>query len=375
MGLMRFLLAIAVVISHSDLSSAPFALIPGYLAVEVFFSISGFYMSLILTEKYRDRTMFYVNRFLRLYPVYLVVSVATWAWFVFVWMYLGKLPANSWIDAYEHMSWWQVVLLMIGNWTMVGLDIPTLFHFKADAGFMFFHFSLPGDAPDGAKWVGEFSTIGQAWSIGVEIWFYLVAPFLIALRSRWIVLVGVASVLLKSVMIKFGLQTYFFFPAQLCFFMAGILLHRAYVTSSFGKLDRRIAYGVLTVVVILFVFFNRIPQPTANYVVYAACIPAIPVLFDLTRNNHFDMTLGNLSYPLYIVHVLIIGIAFNILHHANVKINDDLIMLAIVIVVIFVSMILYLVIEKPVDEIRQRRAGSVRQHTGRMRLESSQRVL
>src|SRR5258705_9507951 len=109
MGLMRFLLAMAVVVGHmaSSMDTA-YALIPGTLAVEVFFSISGFYMSLILTGKYHDRTTFYVNRFLRLYPVYLIVSVATWLWFLFIWMYLGKLPTNSWINAYEHMSWWQV---------------------------------------------------------------------------------------------------------------------------------------------------------------------------------------------------------------------------------------------------------------------------
>ncbi len=80
MGLMRFLLAMAVVVTHIGPDAADFALIPANLAVEVFFAISGFYMSLILTAKYQDRTTFYVNRFLRLYPVYLIVSIATWAW-------------------------------------------------------------------------------------------------------------------------------------------------------------------------------------------------------------------------------------------------------------------------------------------------------
>src|SRR5262245_39940720 len=117
MGLMRFLLAMAVVVGHIGPSASDFALLPGNLAVEVFFSISGFYMSLILTGKYHDRTTFYVNRFLRLYPVYLIVSVATWAWLLFVWMYLGKFPTNSWTDAYEQMSRWQVILLVISNWS------------------------------------------------------------------------------------------------------------------------------------------------------------------------------------------------------------------------------------------------------------------
>src|SRR5437773_752467 len=98
------------------------------------------------------------------------------------------------------------------------------------------------------------------------------------------------------------------FPLRksLDFFLAGILLHRAYVKNSFGKLDQRIGYGILAVVVALLVFFDRLPTPTAAYVIYTACIPAIPALFDLTRKSRFDSALGNLSYPIYIVHMLII---------------------------------------------------------------------
>ena len=322
----------------------------------MFFAISGFYMSLILTSKYHDRTTFYVNRFLRLYPTYLIVCVATWLWFLFEWTYLCKLPTNSWIDPYEHMSWWQIASLVISNWTMVGLDIPSLFHFKGDVGFLFFHFPQAGDAPDGAKWAGEFRTIGQAWSIGVEIWFYLIAPFLIVLCTRWIVLIGLTSVALKSVMVYFGLLTYFFFPPQICFFIAGALLYRAYAANLSGKLGRRIEYGVLTMVVTLIVFFDRLPQPAANYVIYATLIPSIPILFDLTRKSRFDIALGNLSYPIYIIHMLMISMALAILHQTNAQTNGSVVASIIIAAVVVASMALSLIVEKPVDEIRQRRA-------------------
>jgi peptidoglycan/LPS O-acetylase OafA/YrhL len=256
------------------------------------------------------------------------------------------------------MSWWQIASLVISNWTMFGLDIPSLFHFKGDVGFLFFHFPQPADAPDGAKWVGEFRTIGQAWSIGVEIWFYLIAPFLIVLPTRWIVLIGLTSVALKSVMMNFGLLTYFFFPAELYFFIVGTLLYRAYAANLFGKLDRRIEYGVLTLVVTLMVFFDRLPQTAAIYVIYATSIPSIPILFDLTRKSRFDIALGNLSYPIYIVHMLIISVAFAILHHTNAKINGSVIASIVIVAVLVASMALYLVVEKPVDEMRQRLAGA-----------------
>jgi peptidoglycan/LPS O-acetylase OafA/YrhL len=252
------------------------------------------------------------------------------------------------------MSWWQVASFVVSNWTMVGLDIESLFYFKADAGFFF----LP-EVANGASWAGDFHTIGQAWSIGVEIWFYLLAPFLVALRSRWIVLIGLASIVLKSVMPTWD-GAYFFFPAQLCFFIAGMLLHRAYVTKSFGKLDRRIGYAALTLVMTLLVFYDWLPKPTAAYVIFAALIPAIPILFDLTRKSRFDIALGNLSYPVYIVHPLIISLVFSMLHNTNVKINEDAIALTIIMAVLVASMILYFVIERPVDEIRQRLAAGVR---------------
>jgi peptidoglycan/LPS O-acetylase OafA/YrhL len=359
MGLMRFLLATAVVVNHitfMDPDAANIPLIPGTTAVEVFFSISGFYMSLILTGKYHDCRTFYVNRFLRLYPVYLTVTLATWAWFLFVWRYLGKQPTNDWIDAYQHMSWWQVALLVASNWTMVGQDIATSFFFNPDEGFSFFLFSHHAGPTHGAR----FLTIYPAWSIGLEIWFYLIAPFLVPLRSRWIVLIGVVSITLNSVMAKFGLQTYTFFPSQLFFFMAGMLLHRAYVAKSLENVDRRIAFGALIIVVALFLSFDRLPKPIhTEYVIYATLIPAIPLLFALTGKNRIDIALGNLSYPIYIVHVLIINVADNLLHHVNVKWNVEIAFIIIVAVVV-TSMILYVVIEKPVDEIRQRLVKGVR---------------
>jgi peptidoglycan/LPS O-acetylase OafA/YrhL len=50
----------------------------GRAAVQMFYLISGFYMALILNEKYRRPTatgIFYSNRFLRLWPAVFIVNV------------------------------------------------------------------------------------------------------------------------------------------------------------------------------------------------------------------------------------------------------------------------------------------------------------
>ncbi len=53
MGVMRFLLALSVLILHTAPDSA-FPMVGGRVAVETFFMISGFYMALILNEKYAE---------------------------------------------------------------------------------------------------------------------------------------------------------------------------------------------------------------------------------------------------------------------------------------------------------------------------------
>jgi len=74
MGSIRLFLACAVLISHA--TALEISLLPGHAAVQVFFIISGFYMSFILSEKHKtDAILFYTNRLFRLFPSYLLVLV------------------------------------------------------------------------------------------------------------------------------------------------------------------------------------------------------------------------------------------------------------------------------------------------------------
>lgn len=53
MGVLRLILAVSVILNHSPIALAPWRpLVPGDLAVQAFFVISGFYMSLVLSTKY-----------------------------------------------------------------------------------------------------------------------------------------------------------------------------------------------------------------------------------------------------------------------------------------------------------------------------------
>ena len=73
MGTLRALFAIAVVFAHSY----GFALVGGQNAVQLFYMISGFLISYVLVERkaYTNISSFYINRYLRLYPIYFVVAI------------------------------------------------------------------------------------------------------------------------------------------------------------------------------------------------------------------------------------------------------------------------------------------------------------
>ena len=108
-------------------------MIPGTEAVEIFFIISGFYMGLILRGKYEQRAhstrLFYQNRFLRLYPTYLVCVLLTWGLFFGEYALMHRVPANFWLEPYRAMGWWKVPFIF-SNWTLLGLDLPTWLHYS-----------------------------------------------------------------------------------------------------------------------------------------------------------------------------------------------------------------------------------------------------
>ena len=79
MGFLRFILAITVILAHNG-ALFGFTFVGGLAAVQIFFMISGFYMTMVLNMKYigsGSYKIFIVNRILRLYPAYLITMLLT----------------------------------------------------------------------------------------------------------------------------------------------------------------------------------------------------------------------------------------------------------------------------------------------------------
>lgn len=307
-------------------------------------------MSLVLTGKYSNIWLFYTNRFLRLYPSYLLVVALSICWFQIVGIYTEKKPPPYWVYvAVADMGFWQYFLLQLSNLFMIGLDIPSLFHWKQGSGFAIFHSIRADTAADGAEWCGRLPWVQQAWSVGAELWFYLLAPFTV-LRSVYVqALLLVASLALYFVMSYLGYLPYFFFPANLWFFMCGSLLFKLYEVLPKEAMERTgVSAAALGLSVLIVLIGGWVKDEVMHFALVGCLMMLVPVLFGCFSRSRIDTLVGELSYPIYLLHLLVLGVL-----SAVTKSNS--VWMAMLLSTVGAALIVKFV-EVPMDRVRQRRA-------------------
>jgi peptidoglycan/LPS O-acetylase OafA/YrhL len=101
---------------------------------------------------------------------------------------------------------------------------------------------------------------------------------------------------------------YRFFPVELGTFLLGSL---GYYFYAFARERRwnlkrlgRIAWPFMVVTILVIAYPDRLQgvRPALFFMLMAACVPFI---FALTKNWAIDRWIGELSYPVYIVHVVV----------------------------------------------------------------------
>lgn len=320
MGLLRVLLALAVVAAHAGpaFGASWLLLTGGPCAVQCFYVISGFYMALILNEKYVGAGAygrFVTARLLRLVPMFAVVLVATIAIGLVLFAATGKAidPLARWQDHGAGMPWGSVLFLWLTNVGLLGQDAVTFFAVDPQSHALFF----TPDFHQHALPAWQFLWVPQAWSISLELMFYALAP-LVVRRTPWLLLAGIlASLALRVFVLRtYGVAndpwTYRFFPHELALFLAGSLawhVHRA--LRSRGLLRSwacRLATALLLLLVVAFPLLPAWLQGAPYGVPRLAAITAVllPFAFEATKSNRFDRALGELSYPVYLVHYLLV---------------------------------------------------------------------
>ncbi|WP_293312266.1 acyltransferase family protein [Pedobacter sp. UBA5917] len=308
MGFIRFILASIVVLCHTSplFSYQP---IPSDLAVQIFYVISGFYMTLVLNEKYLkgNNLKFYKNRALKIYPIYWIILVGLVFWGVIVFK-LGY-PGTLWFYDYAaplHTETW--IYLIIANIFIIGLDLTFLM--GIENGRLYFTPNFGTSDPN----VYNFSFNSIAWTIGVELTFYIIAPFILRKGLKIPLLIFFGSIFLRVVLSNMGYSShpwdYMFFPNQLMYFMGGCLSYHFYKYLRLKKINQRIKQISFMLLISLILFYSYILPNDLNkqIVVFSLIILLIPISFIYTKDSKIDRYLGNLSYPIYVSQILIINI-------------------------------------------------------------------
>jgi len=305
-GFYRFILAIGVVFFHVGGGNW----VIGRVAVYCFYFVSGFLICRVLDTSYRggvDRlAAFYSNRLLRLMPLYVVIAVLTIVVF-------GLHGSTSFLR---------------GDGETVTL-LPE--RFLADP-FANFEDLLPLPYVNGAAPIPMLTgrgpdVIPQAWSIGVEILFYLIAPILVLLARRHVWPLAAVAVLATVAFLAASI------PAPDFNYVDNVIYKNAF-TSAFMFLWGAVIYVLLRDSTFRIPFVVAVPIVAIGlYYFYAwsasellgprgpsrdvfivntllaiplsavVCLTVVPAAL-----RRWESRLGDLSYGIYLNHFLVAGL-------------------------------------------------------------------
>lgn len=321
MGLLRFLLAMSVIFSHLSINF----LIGGKNAVQIFYMISGFLISYVLLEArtYETKAKFYLARFLRIYPAYAFVAILTLLiystpYIISIKYTLVDGPDFEFFKIYSVAPISAQILLTISNILLLFQDV--IMFLCVDSGRT--KFTLNFAVSDVILWVGLL--VPQAWSLSLELYFYIIAPFVIV-QNRLIKLLIFSSIALRVLFIylDFGVMdpwTYRFFPTELSLFLIGSYSHQFLMPlyKNFTILNENISKYATLMVAAIYIFCTFIPDfYIKSFVIIALTFLVLPFAFICQRRSEIDKLLAELSFPLYLGHVLIMILMSSYLRNSS----------------------------------------------------------
>ena len=276
MGTLRLLLALAVLLSHAEVRVG--FLNPGVTAVIGFYLISGYVMAGLIHRHYNEPsrvTRFYLDRVLRLFPQYLVYAGITLTWFAFTGTRTEFLQmAPGWRDIVNN-----VLVVPLNFYMYTGVDAFTL--------------------------------IPPAWSLGAELQFYLVAPFML-LWPRVGVALGVLSLGVHAAALHGLLNTdwygYRLLAGVLWVFAAGMLMFHAHRRRPAWAAVMAWSAPLLALLIYLYLRHRGLHTAPYHQEVLIGWGAGLPLLHwaGRFRAGQWDHVAGDVSYGVFLNHFLLI---------------------------------------------------------------------
>jgi peptidoglycan/LPS O-acetylase OafA/YrhL len=309
MGIIRFLLAISVLILHTS-PIFGLTLVGGDVAVQAFYIISGFYMSLVLTDKYETTNwkgykLFITNRLLKLYPVYwstllaiLILGISS------VLIFNKTYIFDYYINNKNLLTPLNIFYFIISNIFILGQDLLFFICYQNN------NYIFQSDYSNANISLHRFLFIKQAWSISLELYFYILVPFINKFKTPTIISIVILLFAIRFYMYSKGYfeqpWSYQFFPFEIGFFLVGLLAHRWY-NSNNSIINKRMSFISLIIIIISTFMFQYFESDglLKKYIYLSLFACCVPLIFEATKNNKIDKVIGETSYPIYITHGLI----------------------------------------------------------------------
>lgn len=193
------------------------------------------------------------------------------------------------------------------------------------------------------------------WTLEIEVEFYLLTPLLALLFAipnkflrRAVMLTAAAGTVVLASRISFG---GFFLPGQLVFFLVGFLLAdlKVFQQNAHSRVWDFAGLALWSAVFLLPASLGTAPLAAALAAAFAASLKS-PTIRKLLASKPIA-TIGGMCYSIYLLHMLTLEACFPLTRHTmifdNIWLNVATQMALLIPIVLAVSLVYYLIIERP----------------------------
>lgn len=328
MGIFRFYLASIVALTHLAIEIGVYKNqfiglnLDAGDAVNIFFFISGFIIPLAYVKKYNFNNFlvsynyFFLARIIRIFPIYFLSILLIY--FDYKFLNIIKLSQHS-PFRYDNIN--NIIL--------------ELFLLKE-----------------------YYSLNSPAWSLNVEFRWYLIIPIYIFL-SNFLKKKTIKIIFYLNTIIIFSLLFYFFknlfLLKSLWYFFGGLITFKIFSIIKINKFNLRTNILILLPLILISFFLSK------QFSLFIHLIVTFVLCLSINYKNKFDSILGDLSYPIYILHMpimIIIYLQVNkylqiFLLSNNIFYNFTSFFISYLILVL-ICLIVNLVYQNPIDKLKKK---------------------